>query len=62
MSSSGIAVGLNKGYPVEKRERAARPSHSKAVSVSIVHCGNASMLNYIYFCFLPETLEENQVG
>lgn len=28
----GIAVGLKKGYPVEKREQAARPSNKKGVS------------------------------
>ena len=32
MSSTGIAIGLNKGYPVEKRVQAPRPSHAKAVS------------------------------
>jgi len=31
MSSSGIAVGLKKGFPVEKREVKPRPSHAKAV-------------------------------
>lgn len=30
MSSTGIAVGLNKGFPVTKRAQAARPSHAKA--------------------------------
>ena len=29
MSSTGIAVGLNKGYPVEKRTVAARPGNRK---------------------------------
>ena len=26
-----IAVGLKKGFPVEKREKVVRPSHTKAV-------------------------------
>mmetsp|Transcript_28648 Transcript_28648/g.78752 ORF Transcript_28648/g.78752 Transcript_28648/m.78752 type:complete len:106 (+) Transcript_28648:35-352(+) len=30
MSSSGIAVGLTKGFPVEKRSRPVRPSRAKA--------------------------------
>eukprot|EP01039_Chlorochromonas_danica_P008924 gene8924-9844_t len=29
MSSTGIAVGLNKGYPVTKVAKAARPADSK---------------------------------
>ena len=33
MSSSGTAVGLNKGFPVTKRAAAAKPSHAKGVSV-----------------------------
>lgn len=32
MSSTGIIVGINKGFPVEKRVLKARPSHAKAVS------------------------------
>lgn len=31
MSSTGIAVGLKKGFPVEKRTVAKRPSQMKAV-------------------------------
>eukprot|EP01039_Chlorochromonas_danica_P012552 gene12552-14386_t len=30
--SSGIAVGLKKGFPVEKRANVARPSNKKAVT------------------------------
>lgn len=30
MSSSGIAVGLNRGFPVTKRVVGARPSNNKA--------------------------------
>jgi len=29
MSATGIAVGLKKGFPVEKRAQAARPSRQK---------------------------------
>ena len=32
MSTTGYAVGLNKGHKVEKRTQAPRPSHAKAVS------------------------------
>jgi hypothetical protein len=32
MSSTGIAVGLKKGYPVEKRAQVKRPSNKKGVS------------------------------
>lgn len=32
MSSTGIAVGLKKGYPVEKKAQAVRPSNKKGVS------------------------------
>ena len=32
MSSTGIAVGLKKGYPVEKKVQAVRPSNKKGVS------------------------------
>ncbi|RYY82744.1 hypothetical protein EON63_12735 [archaeon] len=38
MSSTGIAVGLNKGYPVTKREKVARPSQSKGVSIMSMMC------------------------
>lgn len=30
--STGIAVGLKKGFPVTKREKIARPSSHKGVS------------------------------
>jgi hypothetical protein len=35
MSSTGIATGLNKGFPVEKRTVAKRPSQNKRVSRSL---------------------------
>ena len=35
MSSSGTAVGLNKGFPVTKRAAAVKPSHAKGVSIPI---------------------------
>ena len=28
-SSTGIAIGRSKGYPVTKREKASKPSHGK---------------------------------
>mgnify|MGYP003387533022 CR=1 FL=1 len=33
MSSTGIAIGLKKGYPTTKRTLAAKPSHAKGVSL-----------------------------
>eukprot|EP01038_Epipyxis_sp_PR26KG_P008747 gene8747-11819_t len=30
MSATGIAIGLKKGFPTTKKEKVARPSHSKA--------------------------------
>lgn len=44
--SSGIAVGLKKGFPVEKREKIVRPSNKKAVSLS----------NYILIIFSPKKI------
>ncbi len=35
MSATGTVVGLEKGYPVTKREKAARPSFAKAVSLFV---------------------------
>ena len=46
MSSSGIAVGREKGYPVEKRSKVAKPSRAKAVSG---RNGIETRLGYWYF-------------
>ena len=47
MSSSGIAVGLSKGYPVEKRVRAARPSQAKVSLQKILLAQLILICNYI---------------
>lgn len=38
MSSTGIAIGLKKGYPVEKRTVPKRPSQNKAVILIVILC------------------------
>lgn len=36
MSSTGIAVGLNKGFPVTKKQVAARPASRKGVRTATI--------------------------
>lgn len=36
MSSTGIAVGLKKGFPTTKRTLTAKPSHAKGVRIIII--------------------------
>ena len=62
MSSTGIVVGLKKGYPVEKRVVAPRPSHSKAVSLIFVIKQIFFFLKYILFCKIVEALKAHQAG
>lgn len=45
--STGIAVGLKKGFPVTKREKIARPSSNKGVS----GCLCSRLLIYIQLFF-----------
>jgi len=45
MSSSGIAVGLKKGYPVEKKEKVPRPSQAKAVRITMKELSTKNVLN-----------------
>ena len=60
---SGIAVGLGKGFPVEKRVAAARPSQTGRVSyipflfvfISIFFLSIRSLAEAFYF-FLPPLL------
>ena len=63
MSNTGIAVGLKKGYPVTKREKIARPSHSKGVSDLL---GKLVLNEMVYNCYfitvILETLQENEDG
>lgn len=52
MSSTGIAVGLNRGFPVTKRVMGARPSNNKAVSTCNVHETNCTKFIDGFCCLL----------
>eukprot|EP01034_Spumella_vulgaris_P022414 gene22415-28538_t len=49
MSSTGIAVGIKRGFPVEKRAKVARPSHAKAKRLlDMLKTGGASSEKRMY--------------
>jgi hypothetical protein len=50
MSSSGIAVGLNRGFPVTKRVVGARPSNAKAVSILVIVEPKQLYFSSNFFC------------
>jgi hypothetical protein len=52
MSSTGISVGLKKGYPVEKRTVAKRPSQNKHVR------NNDTLLKLKFIFILRESPRE----
>jgi hypothetical protein len=50
MSSTGIATGINRGFPVEKRAKVVRPSHEKAVRVYIKFATAAVFNCFVELC------------
>ncbi len=61
MSSSGIAVGLKKGYPVQKRTVPTRPSQTKAVGLinsvyNLIYSFNFSICHLSNYSAFPSAL------
>jgi large subunit ribosomal protein L36e len=58
MSSSGIAVGLNRGFPVTKRVVGARPSNNKAVSSRAILPSRKSSNSQVLHVYLLQRLSK----
>lgn len=57
MSSSGIAVGLERGFPVTKRVVGARPSNAKAVRNNFSYNASTNEFKVIINYYLIENFQ-----